>query len=1055
MKKNFTVLLILFFSLQFVFSQGTDCSSSAPFCTGTSYSFPASTNVPQLGAVGCLGSSPNPAFYYLQVANSGPIDIYMSSTPNVDIDFICWGPFTSLAAACATNLMTNSGVDCSYSTNWNETANIPSAVTGQVYVLLITNFSNTVCDIGFSQTGGTGSTDCGILAPPISNNGPLCEGQTLNLTVGSPVVGATYSWTGPLGYVASDMNPIISNVNMGNAGIYTLVITVGGVSSPPVTTNVVINPNPVVTVDNPTICSGTSATINSNGATTYSWSNGLGSNPMTVAPLITTSYTVTGTSLGCVGTAISTVTVNQTPIVSATNTSICSGVQTQVLATGATTYIWSDGTLTDILTVTPSSTVSYTVTGTTNGCSSTAISTITVLSNAVLTINNPTICQGDNAILTPSGATTYAWSNGSTANTLTVNPATTTSYSVTGTLAGCTGTAVSTVVVNNNPIVTLNNPIICAGSSAIITSNGASTYLWSNGSLLNPISVSPLSTTSYTVTGTTNGCTGTAISTVTVNANPIVSVNNLTICNGISDTLTAVGATSYLWNTGSTTNPLIISPSSNTVYTVTGTTNGCVGTAISTVTVNSNPIATANNPTICFGETANLTASGGTDYFWSTGNTTNTISVTPVINTTYIVTVIDANGCSSTANSLVTVNANPIADAGNNSNMCAGTTVNLTGSGGTGYLWSTTETTVIITVAPVSSTTYTLTVTNVNGCSSTDQVLVTVIANPTVTTNNSVICSGQQATLIPVGATTYLWNTGSSNNPLIVSPLSTVSYTVTGTTNGCTGTAVSIVTVNPSPVINSLANNNNKCQPMEVPFIDSSTPAISIYSWDFGDPTSPNNTSNIQNPTHTYLNGGNYNVTITVTTAAGCVGTYTYTNMVTVYSNPIASFTATPPVASILTPTISYQDQSTGANTWYWDFGDPISGINNNSLLQNPSHTYSTEGSYPVILVVLSDHGCIDTLKQTVEVIDDILMIPNIITPNGDGKNDIFKITNIEKVPNNHLVIFNRWGKKVYEKDSYNNEWDGGKSPDGVYFIILTYKDNMEHRGTLTILNKN
>jgi gliding motility-associated-like protein len=323
-----------------------------------------------------------------------------------------------------------------------------------------------------------------------------------------------------------------------------------------------------------------------------------------------------------------------------------------------------------------------------------------------------------------------------------------------------------------------------------------------------------------------------------------------------------------------------------------------------------------------------------------------------------------------------------------------------------------------------------------------------------VTSNNSTICSGLSATLSPAGATTYSWSTGSSSNPLTVSPLTTTTYTVTGTTAGCTGTAISTVTVNPTPVINSAANNNNDCQPMTVPFTDNSTPIISTYSWDFGDPTSGTNTSNIQNPTHIYQNGGSYNVTITVTTAAGCTSTYTYLSMVTVYSNPTAVFSATPPTVSILSPVIAFQDQSIGANTWFWNFGEPISGVNNNSIIQNPSHTYSAEGTYEVTLIVTTDHGCIDTLKQTVEVIDDVLVIPNIITPNGDGKNDFFQISNIDKVPNNHIIIFNRWGKVVYEKDSYNNEWDGGKCSDGVYYVILTYKDTMEHKGSVTIINE-
>jgi hypothetical protein len=168
MIKFFTFLLFVstyFFS----YSQGYDCGSSTPFCTGSVNTFPASTNVPNLGAVGCLGSTPNPAWYFFQVQDSGSVDIYMTSAPSADIDFICWGPFDSLSIACVSNLMTNPGIDCSYSSSWNETVNIPSGVVGQIYILLITNFSNQACDISFSQTGGTGSLDCSIVPQSISD----------------------------------------------------------------------------------------------------------------------------------------------------------------------------------------------------------------------------------------------------------------------------------------------------------------------------------------------------------------------------------------------------------------------------------------------------------------------------------------------------------------------------------------------------------------------------------------------------------------------------------------------------------------------------------------------------------------------------------------------------------------------------------------------------------------------------------------------------------------------------------------------------------------------
>jgi len=173
--KKFLLTILFLISALFVNAQGTICTGASPFCTSSTYNFPASTGVPSLGSVGCLGLTPNPAWYWMQVGTSGTITINMHSTPgNHDIDYICWGPFTSLAQACGSNLMNdNTYVDCSYSIASNETCTIPGAIAGQVYVLLITNYSDATTNIQFNQTGGTGATTCSIIAPPVINNGPI------------------------------------------------------------------------------------------------------------------------------------------------------------------------------------------------------------------------------------------------------------------------------------------------------------------------------------------------------------------------------------------------------------------------------------------------------------------------------------------------------------------------------------------------------------------------------------------------------------------------------------------------------------------------------------------------------------------------------------------------------------------------------------------------------------------------------------------------------------------------------------------------------------------
>ena len=262
LKAKLILASILFISGGWLFGQATTCQESEPFCTGTIYTFPAgTTGSAQPGAYyGCLLTQPAPVWYHMLIEDPGPITIYMYSTPLVDIDFICWGPFNDPYDPCVAGLTQNKVVDCSYSPNPTEYCNIPNGQTGEYYILLITNYSQQVCNITFSQTGGTGSTDCTILPPPVGNNGPLCVGETLELTA-SFVVNATYLWSGPAGFISTQQNPVIPNVTLSNAGDYSCVITVNGNSSDPAVTNVIINNKPTASLlsEDTTICSGTPA----------------------------------------------------------------------------------------------------------------------------------------------------------------------------------------------------------------------------------------------------------------------------------------------------------------------------------------------------------------------------------------------------------------------------------------------------------------------------------------------------------------------------------------------------------------------------------------------------------------------------------------------------------------------------------------------------------------------------------------------------------------------------------------------------------------------------
>lgn len=270
-----------------------------------------------------------------------------------------------------------------------------------------------------------------------------------------------------------------------------------------------------------------------------------------------------------------------------------------------------------------------------------------VVAAPTIAVNSGSICSGNSFVIIPSGALTYTFSSGSA----TVGPNVTTSYTVVGTgSVGCPGTnsAISTVSVITTPTLTLSGANICNGQSFTLSPSGASTYTYLNGG---PV-ITPSVTTTYSIFGSNGSClsSNTAVATITVNITPtlVVSALNPTICSGISNTLSASGATSYTFNPGNILSPLaIVTPTSSTTYTVTGAIGNCNNTKTITIIVNPLPTltATTNSTSICPGNSAILSANGASTYSWSNGSTTQSISISPTLTTNYTVTGTGINGC--------------------------------------------------------------------------------------------------------------------------------------------------------------------------------------------------------------------------------------------------------------------------------------------------------------------------------------------------------------------------------------------------------------------------
>ena len=148
-------------------------------------------------------------------------------------------------------------VDCSFLPDPQEWCDIPNGQTGEYYILLITNYSQQACNITFSQTAGSGSTDCSILPPLVTSDSPLCVGDTLHL-MAETIANATYSWTGPGGFTSTIQNPFIPDITLAHAGDYSCMITVYGQTSPPAITTVMINdlPDAGLLSSDTTVCPG-------------------------------------------------------------------------------------------------------------------------------------------------------------------------------------------------------------------------------------------------------------------------------------------------------------------------------------------------------------------------------------------------------------------------------------------------------------------------------------------------------------------------------------------------------------------------------------------------------------------------------------------------------------------------------------------------------------------------------------------------------------------------------------------------------------------------------
>lgn len=937
---------------------------------------------------------------------------------------ICNGASTSLSASGGTGYAWSPSSGLSATNISNPSAN-PSSTT--VYTVTVTS------------NGCTASDNVTVTVNPLptvnaGSDASIPNGTSTSLS-GTASGGSgsyTYSWSPAASLVnPNDQNPTTTNLT--TTTLFTLTVTDN-------TTGCSNTDQILITVTGSALSANSSATPNSiclnqstqlnalgsggSGSYTYSWSSNpagftsTSQNP-TVSPITTTTYTVTINDGFNTSTSSVLVTVNVLPSANAgSDVSICSGNNTNLNATGGTTYAWSPSSGLSASNISnpvasPSLTTTYIVTVTNAaGCTSTDNITITV--DALPTANagaDAEICSGSSTNLSASGGTTYSWSpstglSSTVISNPTATPSSSTTYSVIVTnSAGCSASDNVTITVNSLPTVNAGSDIsIPNGTSTTLNGNvsggsGSYSYSWTPASYLDfPTSLNPttdnLSNTTVfilSVVDNVTGCQQSDMIVVTITGGALnvnTTASPSTICSGASVQLSALasggsGVYTYTWDSnppGFTSNAPtpIVSPVSTTSYMVTVDDgfNSVSGSAL--VIVNSTPVANAGSDiNICSGTSTSLNASGGSTYSWSPSSglsATNVASpnASPTSTTLYTVTVTSAEGCSSTDDILVTVNSVPTASAGADFSMCLGQSANLNASGGSTYLWSPSaglsDSNISGPVATPSSTTnYVVTVWNSQGCSDSDDIIITVNMLPSANAgNDEIICLGDAALLNASGGSSYEWSPSSGLNNTSISdpsaaPYSTTNYIVTVTnSNGCTATDDVLVTVNQLPDA-SAGTDTSICNGETISLNASGGNA---YAWS---PSAGLSDSYSANPDASPSASTTY--VVTVTDSNNCSSTDDIS--ITVYPLPVA-YAGTD---STICNGNSIQLSASGGSAYLWNTGDSTQNL-----------TITPDNTTTYIVTVYDNNGC----SSTDDVLIGVNATPEIYLTSDPADNTIY-----------------------------------------------------------------
>ena len=376
----------------------------------------------------------------------------------------------------------------------------------------------------------------------------------------------------------------------------------------------------------------------------------------------------------------------------------------------------------------------------------------------------------------------------------------------------------------------------------------------------------------------------------------------------------------------------------------------------------------------------------------------------------------------------------------------------------------------------------TLIVTTAAGCRDTiqKQIIIHPLPSADFTFNN--VCEGAVAFFSDLSTVNppdvvqiWTWDFGdgapfknNQNTSHLYPATGPYSVELTVTSNfGCKDSVTKTFTVNPVPVVSFTSADTNGCSIFCANMQSNVNLAggnVAAYAWDYGVPGATGNTAN---GSYCYSNSTSndavpvqqeFDVSLTVTSDSGCVSTVSKNNYIVVYPNPIAEFSVDAQVVSIVNPGITITNTSHGESTWFWNFGDSLTDIISDPL----PHVYADTGTYTIKLNIANQYGCLDSTTRVVIIEPDwAFFVPNAFTPNSDNINDVFSGSGYGFIEY-QMIIFDRWGNKIYATDNYDKPWDGtaNEGKEAAQMDVYVYQINVKdpkrvkhtYMGTVTLV---